>query len=135
MKKYFFLLLTIGLLTSCSKDEENPTNTTSTELTGKWKLIEVYLDPGDGSGTFEPVESEKRIIFHEDGTITSNGDLCRMSNEADNPTSGTYSLSDSTFTSADCDNPDYSYEFEQSDDILIITYPCIEPCQMKFEKE
>jgi hypothetical protein len=76
-----FLLLTIGLLASCAKDEENPTNNPETEITGTWKLVEVYLDPGDGSGDFEPVQSEKTVTFHGDGTVTSNGDLCTLSLE------------------------------------------------------
>jgi hypothetical protein len=132
MKKAFFILITIGILFSCNKDEDSNSNT---ELIGNWKLIEVLADPGDGSGTFSSVESEKIIAFESSGTITSNGTLCDMSNNTNNMTSGTYSSSKSSFNSSDCTNPDYNYTFEQNGTILIINYPCFEPCQAKYIKE
>ena len=132
MKKIFFILLTVGILYSCDKDDESNLNT---ELIGNWKLIEVLADPGDGSGTFNSVLSDKIITFENDGTITSNGNLCDMSINSDNQTSGTYSNSELTFNSADCSNPNYDFTFEQNGNILIINYPCIEPCQAKYIKE
>ena len=128
MKKTLALLLGIGLFSSCDTDDDS----SNQDLIGEWELIEILADPGDGSGTFSEVESNKTIKFHEDGTITSNGTLCTMSIEANNPTSGTYSLTHSNFTSPDCSQPEYSYQFEHSGNILIITYPCIEPCQAKY---
>lgn len=133
MKKYFFLLMTVGFFFACEKEDVNPIDNCDSELIGEWSLIEVYADPG-GGGTFEPVESNKKVTFHSDGTISSNGDLCSMSIAANSATTGTYSLIDSTFSSSSCLNPDYKYKFEQSEDILIINYPCIEPCQMKYKK-
>ena len=132
MKKLIFSLITVGILFACNNDDDSNSNT---ELAGNWKLIEVLLDPGDGSGTFSSVESEKTITFEIGGTITSNGTLCDMSINSDNQTSGTYSNSESTFNSSDCNNPDYNFTFEQNESILIINYPCIEPCQAKYEKE
>ena len=132
MKKLIFSLITVGILFSCNNDDDSNSNT---ELIGNWKLIEVLLDPGDGSGTFSSVESEKTITFESGGIITSNGNLCDMSINSDNQTSGTYSNSESTFNSADCNNPDYNFTFEQNESILIINYPCIEPCQAKYIKE
>ena len=132
MKKLIFSLITVGILFSCNNDDDSNSNT---ELIGNWKLIEVLLDPGDGSGTFSSVESEKTITFEIGGTITSNGTLCDMSINSDNQTSGTYSNSESTFNSSDCNNPDYNFTFEQNESILIINYPCIEPCQAKYIKE
>lgn len=58
-----------------------------------------------------------------------------MSIDTNNSTSGMYSTLNSTFNSADCNNLDYNYEFEQNENILIIKYPCIEPCQAKYIKE
>ena len=132
MKKLIFTLIAVGILFSCNNDDDSNSNT---ELTGNWKLIEVLLDPGDGSGTFSSIESEKIITFESGGIITSNGNLCDMSINSDNQTSGTYSNSESTFNSADCNNPDYNFTFEQNESILIINYPCIEPCQAKYIKE
>jgi hypothetical protein len=132
MKKIVFLFSIIGLLSSCNNNDDLSSNT---DLVGEWKLIEVLADPGDGSGTFSAVESNKIIRFHPDGTITSNGSICSMSIEANNPTSGTYSITNSTFNSPDCDNSDYDYQFEHKGNILIINYPCIEPCKVKYTKK
>lgn len=132
MKKLLFILLTVGILSSCNNDDDSNSNT---ELIGNWKLTEVLLDPGDGSGTFNSVDSEKIITFENNGTITSNGNLCDMSIASDNSTSGTYSNSEMSFNSTDCNNPDFDFTFEQNGNTLIINYPCIEPCQAKFIKE
>ena len=91
MKIIAFIFITLGILNSCNNDDDS---NRSTELIGNWKLIEVLVDPGDGSGTFSTVESSKIITFQNDGIITSNGTICDMSLEANNPTSGTYSTSD-----------------------------------------
>lgn len=127
------LLTSLSLLMSCKSDDDN--SPSETELIGDWKLIEVLSDPGDGSGTFTSVDSEKRISFKSDGTISSNGSLCDLSIDTNKETSGTFSLVDSTFTSSDCNNDAYNYSFEKNEDILIIAYPCIEACQVKYKKE
>jgi hypothetical protein len=128
MKKIVLIFAAIGILISCDKDDGSGSKT---ELTGNWKLIEVLADPGDGSGTFLSVESDKMITFKNNGIIASNGSLCDMSINSDNPTSGTYSSSELTYNSSDCLNPEYDYSFEQVGNTLIIDYPCIEPCKAK----
>lgn len=130
MKNLPFILFTILLLISCNSDSSDSEIT----LIGDWKLVEVLADPGDGSGTFLPVESNKRITFGTNGILTSNGNLCDMSITTDAPTVGMYSSSEFTFTSFDCENAGYSYAFEQTDNILIITYLCFEPCKAKYIK-
>jgi hypothetical protein len=132
MKKTLFILFITGILFSCNNDNNSSSNE---ELVGNWKLIEVLADPGDGSGTFSSVESNKIITFENDGIITSNGNLCDMSISSGNQTSGTYSNSESTFNSSECNNPDYNFTFEKNENILIINYPCIEPCKAKYMKE
>jgi hypothetical protein len=96
MKKYIFLLLLIGIFISCEKNND------STELVGKWELIEILADPGDGSGVFQTVESDKIIAFHADGTITSNGLLCEMSIQSNTSGSGTYFVEGSAIYPSDC---------------------------------
>ena len=113
---------------SCSKEKSE------TELIGQWKLIEVNADPGDGSGTFESVESDKVVVFLKNGTVTSNGTICHISIESNNPTSGTYSISESTISSSDCVQTEFDISFELINSKLILRYPCIEGCQEKFTK-
>lgn len=134
MNRVFLLITALGVFFSCAKDENSHRTSTPIDLIGEWKLIEVYADPG-GGGSFVPVVSEKRVTFHPDATISSNGELCTLSIGSDQPTSGSYSLSDSTFSSGNCMNPDFAHRFSQNDSILIIHYPCIEPCQAKYRKE
>lgn len=130
MKKLICLLSIIGFLSACNNNDDS---NTKTELVGNWKLIEVYTNTG-GGGSFLSVDSNKTITFHNDGTITSNGSLCYLSIDTNTATSGTYSLSNSSFNSPDCDDPDHNFVFEQKGNILIISYPCIEPCQAKYKK-
>ena len=132
MKKPMILFISYVLLISCQSD--NSTLQTF-ELIGDWKLVEVLSDPGDGSGSFVSVDSEKTMTFLRDGTLTSNGSLCGIEFTSLVPSSGVYSLTDSTYTTADCGGSDTSYDFEQFENILIVSYPCIETCQSKFVKQ
>ena len=126
MKYLFLSLLIIVALASCDKEP-----CIETDLIGEYRLAEMLMDPGDGSGTFQPVNSDKTIEFHNDGTVTSNGDLCFMTIEANSPTSGTYSITDSTISITGCS--DLAFELENDD--LIIHYPCIEGCSAKFRRQ
>jgi hypothetical protein len=131
MKKIFFTLLVVGMLSACNKDD----NKSNTSIVGNWKLIEVLEDPGDGSGTFMSVDSEKTITFNSDGTLTSNGDLCDMTTSTLNPTSGTYDATNATITSDACVQTTLGYNYVQNGTVLIINYPCFEPCQAKYQKQ
>jgi len=105
MKKLLVTFLMVGVLLSCNDDDLNA------------------------------VESTKTITFDSDGTITSNGNLCDMSIASNSPTSGTYSISELSFRSSDCPDPEYHYAFEQNGSILIIDYLCFEACRAKYRKE
>jgi hypothetical protein len=80
-KKLLFFIAAVSILTSCYNCIED-------EATDKYYLIEVLLDLGDGSGIFEPVESEKFIELHQDGTVTSNGEICGFGVESNSATAG-----------------------------------------------
>ncbi|WP_143960438.1 lipocalin family protein [Litoribacter populi] len=129
MKILLFFLAALLAFSCNSEDDLVP----DTDLIGKWGLIEILADPGDGSGTFQPVESEKYVEFHSDGTITSNADLCRTFDQPGTPSSGTYSLTDSTINPDGCD-PQWPYPFEHTGSTLTISYVCIEACQEKYVK-
>ncbi|MGJ8592455.1 MAG: lipocalin family protein [Aquaticitalea sp.] len=133
MKTKFLIFAIVLAFFSCSDDDNIPPQAVP-EVVGTWKLVGVYLDPGDGSGDFETVDSQKTVQFMTDGTVTSNGSLCVSSAETDNPMSGTYSLEESTITSLECNDTTIPVTFELVNSQLIIHYTCIEPCKEKYDR-
>lgn len=123
--KILFFTVIILTVFSCSKDGRN-------ELQGTWKLTEVLADPGDGSGTFIPVSSNKKLIFSNDGNLSSNGDICDMSIESNENSTGTYLEANATINSSHC--PDYTITYILNGSTLILVYPCFEPCKAKYIK-
>ena len=125
MKISFAILVILSLFTSCKKNKRD-------SLTGTWELKEVLMDPGNGSGVFTAVGSDKNLVFHTNGNVNSNGIICDMSIESNTSTSGTYSENDSTIISATCQNLIIKYEL--SGDTLILIYPCFEACKAKYNR-
>ncbi|MBN2666961.1 MAG: hypothetical protein JXR67_10645 [Bacteroidales bacterium] len=131
MNKTLLTLFLTGVLISCNKSDDN----TDCDLIGSWKLIEVLIDPGDGSGTFHSVSSEKILEFRTDGTVWSNGSICDMSIESVSSSSGTYSLSDSTINSSGCPDTPIKIRFHKVGSTLTVSYPCDEACISKYVKK
>jgi hypothetical protein len=128
MKNQSISILTILLLlVGCSDDSPEPL---TTDLIGKWRLVEVLSDPGDGSGVFQKVDSEKNIVFGYDGMVSSNGNLCSQSTEINASTSGVYSLADSTISNSDCT----LYFRLENGELTMGNFNCIEACSAKFLK-
>ena len=125
MKISFAILVILSLFTSCKKNKRD-------SLTGTWELKEVLMDPGNGSGVFTAVSSDKNLVFNTNGNVNSNGIICDMSIESNTSTSGTYSENDSTIISATCQNLIIKYEL--SGDTLILIYPCFEACKAKYNR-
>ena len=125
MKISFAILVILSLFTSCKKNKRD-------SLTGTWELKEVLMDPGNGSGVFTAVSSDKNLVFNTNGNVNSNGIICDMSIESNTSTSGTYSENDSTIISATCQNLIIKYEV--SGDTLILNYPCFEVCKAKYNR-
>ena len=126
------ILLIISLtsiaLSSCTKD-----NASLSSSYVKWQLIEQLADPGDGSGIFEPVTSQKILRLYSSGNFTSNGPMCTMSTSDQQNSSGTFT-NDELFPE-NCINYGMSQiSYQISDDTLIINYPCIEACAQKYLK-
>ncbi|HSI69818.1 MAG TPA: lipocalin family protein [Gillisia sp.] len=116
------------LLISCGKSDDINIDS---PVIGKWQLKELYIDPGDGSGEFGEVESDKTIEFFSNGKVTSNGSLCRVSADANVPTSGTFSISTFTIYSPGCFNGEIPFMdifFRLEGDYLKINKPCFEGC-------
>ena len=125
MKKTLIGLLALTLLLSCSKESK----TDSSSILGEWTLTEMLMDPGDGSGVFNPVSNGKNLRFFANGFVSSNGDICSLSADADGSTSAQYSMSDSTIN-ASC----FDLNFDLNGDELILHFPCIEPCSAKYSR-
>ena len=125
MKVSFAILVIISFLASCKKNDRD-------SLTGTWVLKEVLMDPGNGSGVFNAVSSDKNLVFNTNGNVNSNGVICDMSIESNTSTAGTYSEIDSTIISTTC--PNLILKYEVSGDTLILIYPCFEPCKAKYIK-
>ena len=126
------LLLVLGSYSCNDKEDNEPTGSPSSEQS--YHLIQVLNDPGDGSGIFVAVNSNKTITFYEDGTLTSNGSICQSSITTDASSRGTYSETEMTIIPDDCDfEPWFPHTYELEGNILIINYPCIEACRAKFE--
>ncbi|MFT6844068.1 MAG: hypothetical protein ACJAUV_000238 [Flavobacteriales bacterium] len=99
-------------------------------ISGTWLLKELLLDPGDGSGVFEPVVSEKNMVFELNGVLESNGDVCQSTATQDNSSSAIYSIIDNTISNDNC-----TITFTYNDSVMIINYSCFEPCKGKFVKQ
>lgn len=129
-------LLTIVLF-GCSNDDENIK--TEKSIIGNWKLIEIYNDPGDGSGSWNSVDNGYIYNFSENGQFSST----RFSECS----TGNYTIDSNQLTlDFDCDGfttgieePEgtfiENYTFESNTVIFVPTYlNCIEGCGWKFEK-
>ncbi len=130
MKKTVLLLLIVSTLLSCSKDCDNCGN--DGNIQSRWILTEQLVDPGDGSGEFNPVDSDKVIEFLDNARIISNGSLCDMTITSDAYSSGRIIMPDNVIIPDDCDGTEFQYHFVVESDTLIIYYPCIEGCAHKY---
>lgn len=125
MKKLAFLFLPIVILLCSCNDDDIQSSAEEDTIVGTWQLVERYADPGDGNGTWQPVENGKVVQINADGTWTCNYSICNTDNTS--TSSGTYTTSE--FESTDCT---VSYRLE--DDNLDLLYSCIEACTGRFER-
>ena len=129
MKRKTILIFIAVVLASC---EYKDLRTSVSVLIGKWKLIETLVDPGDGSGTFTNVSSNKMISFYSDSIFYSNGSMCQMSINSDHSTEGTYSPKQKTITPVGCASSELPIHYEIKDEYLIVYYRCDEGCAEKY---
>ncbi len=136
MKKPLLLLILLTIISACNNDDDTiqtEVSNNSNPIVGQWKLTEQLLDPGDGSGTFMAVTSNKTIAFYMDGSVISNGNLCTPSTNTIIGTVGTFNENQFITSSACATSLGIEYEL-LTDTSLLITYPCIETCQEKYIK-
>ena len=129
----FTIILMISLFGSiffsCKKNDSIETTT----LVGKWKLTEIYLDPGDGTGKFVKVNGGKILEFSADGEVSSNSSLCSMISNGFMDKS-TYTIVENSdqisFLKIEKCPTDYSFALQGNQ--LTIYYSCIEGCGERF---
>ncbi|MDC8003559.1 lipocalin family protein [Aureisphaera galaxeae] len=128
MKKACLLVLAMAFFVACKTSQND------NALIGKWKLTEVLVDIGDGSGTYYKAEEEKYITFYEDGSVTTTGSFCAMGTGDPKATKGTYSVKDGIIESDRCINQVMKTRYSLTDGVLEVLYPCIEACSEKYIK-
>lgn len=133
MKQFIIALAAIASLTSCSDDDKSKTNEINAPVIGEWHLIEVLADPGDGSGTFNPVESSKTVTFKSNGEVTSNMGICFSTDGTPSTTPATFNPDDQTITT-DCKVGSYPVSYEITNSQLILHYISIEGYSEKYDK-
>ena len=141
MKYGLILLLLSALPFSCSQDESSQQIESDPEggLEGKWQLFEILMDPGDGSGVFQVVSSDRTIEFFSDGSFVSNYSLCLTDSYSDQETTGTYDQNKSILVPAQCAFPGSDAKFEipyyfKESNLVVGFPPCIEPCAQKLKR-
>jgi len=132
MKKGFLLLLAACVLSACQKDQDD--RLTLTVLEGTWLLTEVLFDPGDGSGAFRKVDSERQLSLAPDNTFSANYDVCQAIEEGEK-FSGSFDRIDTHEFLIQCAGSLLnSVQGRLEEGYLVLYYPCDEPCAYKFRK-
>jgi len=127
----FIILISASFLLSCSNDD----NIDSSNIIGTWKLEQVLADPGDGSGVFVDVDSDKTITFLDDDTFSSNGNICFFNPLEERNTIGEFSSEDGELIPINCNSFAFiKQRFKLEDNSLIMSYSCIEACAEKYVK-
>lgn len=124
------ILIAFFTLLSCSSEDINSSN-----IVGTWKLTQVLADPGDGSGVFSDIDSDKTITFFSDDTFLSNGNLCFFDSITPEATEGAFSIEYENITPYNCETfhlIDLNYKIENG--TLIVYFHCIEACAEKYTK-
>lgn len=138
MNRFIYVILVLILGGCSSNDNGKPRE--NEILLGQWKLVEQLMDPGDGSGTFKPVTSNRTFEFFNDGSVTVNGDMCYITTEINDETTGTFiETHESDWHDGEITPPDCSFEgakiyYQIEGENLILWYQCIEGCGQKFVK-
>ncbi|MEM8523858.1 MAG: hypothetical protein AAGG68_04400 [Bacteroidota bacterium] len=129
MKQSFILLLSIFLLAfSCEEDAPTP------EKINKWKLIEQLSDPGDGSGTFQVVDSERTIEFVDEEIVRSNGSFCNMGTGTEETVTATHNPEEKFILVEACGGTPFKILYDFDEEFLYLRFPCREPCAQKYER-
>jgi len=129
MKNFAFSLLigAILLIVACGKESVKSGNAS---LTGKWKLVQTLMDPGDGSGVWTVAFASTELQLNADGTTSGTAF----------PTYVSYVVKDSvtlTFTLNDKSLQNYRYKISHDTLSMSPDGParCSEACGIRFKKQ
>ena len=120
----------------CENPECDDTSVCLAEIESTWALTEAYFDPGDGSGSFTPINSNRTITFFENDTFASSGSLCNFDVNDQEAMSGGINRTEGLLEFPNCFSNTteefISLSYSISGDELILSFLCDEPCQWKF---
>lgn len=112
---------------ACTKDNKD---FGTASIFGEWKEFESYMDPGDGSGTYQPVEGIL-LSIKSDSTYT-----CSAQHYAWGSNGKISLVNDSTISiNSNQSTTDFHAIFNKQNGILEVRYFCIEGCGSKFKKQ
>jgi hypothetical protein len=133
MKKIIYFIICYSLLTSCS-NSDNETKINSEEV-GEWKIVEVFSDIGNGTGSYNPVEQNKFIVFKANGSVTSNINYCNTNTNNDLLKIGTFNPNTKQIKPLEsaCLLTNSPIDYEIVNNHLILTYQSIETYREKYE--
>lgn len=135
MKKLLLMFAVVGLF-ACEKSDSNEDeqNDLSTE---SWVLTEEYYDPGDGSGEFQTTTKSLSISWDEDNSFTATGNLCSLSLDNESTSEGTFNIATEEIFVTNCNGAaenTFTLTYALNGNELLVYFPCIEPCVLKFQK-
>ncbi|WP_124981362.1 hypothetical protein [Nonlabens xiamenensis] len=125
MKKLLALILLGITLLACQSDDDAASSNEGIE--GMWELTAIYVDPGNGSGNFEPA-SGKTLQFTSQNLVNCNQGFC-FGSITQATTTGTYNTA---ATSIEINNCQANYTLDG--DVLELSYFCIEPCVERYNR-
>jgi hypothetical protein len=129
MKPLTILLAIAITLTISCKRSAAPQNGMY-PLQGKWKYTEYFMDPGNGSGTWQPApQGQASIEFRADGTLASDAGIFS------NYTRYEVQNSSSMVLTAPPSNNTFSLRFTITGSTLELNPQCFEGCGFRFIRQ
>ena len=114
---------------ACQPDDR----VTPGEILGTWRLTEVYLDPGDGSGDFMPADYDRTLTFYPDSTYHADPPIVSIFDRDGAAGIGHYSPGRATIDPTHgTSNSAYPYTVDGL--TLTINYWCFEGCAERYVK-
>lgn len=126
--KLSIILAFLAIITaiSCSRSTLEPEN--GYPLHGKWKFKEYYVDPGNGSGTWQPApQGQTYIDFNINGTLATDVGLFSGYSK--------YESTDSTVTIMNISGTNQFFMYYNIEgNVLTLNPLCFEGCSYKFKR-